>query len=228
LSKAKRFFGIRSLSGKLPSDTGDRTPRLRRKPAWNSTRWKRTAALALVASIFFVATAEQGLLAVNKVNSAKIVAVLKNPLSLFADRSPGGRGSGPLHLTKAGPHERVLASIRERNPAAANTPVLESSPNTAAGPGTIMPVTDVSPEAFSRPLNLGPVPFTPIYYDTPIGYPGTPGSPDSPPGDTPPGGDTPPITATPEPATWTLMLFGLFAVAGAVHLRQRKVDRLTR
>lgn len=175
--------------------------------------------LALFASVFFVAAAEQGLLAFNNVSKAKIVAALKNPLSLFADRSPGARGEGPLRLTKSGPHERVLASVRERSPAA-DTPISDSAPSSAAGPETVSPLADASPAAFSRPLDIGRVPFTPIFYDdTPIGYPGSPGTP--PGGGTPPGDDKPPI-ATLEPSAWTMMGFGLFAVAGAQFRRARK------
>lgn len=156
-------------------------------------------------------------MAVSDVSNEKIVAALKNPLSLFADRSPGERGSGPLQLTKSGPHERVLASVRQREPA--DAPVLGAAPNSAAGPETMPTAADSSPEAFSQPLDIGRAPFTPVFYDTPIGYPGTPGTPS---GDTPPGGDTPPTTAAPEPAAWALMAPGLFAVAGTLRRQQRK------
>jgi hypothetical protein len=75
----------------------------------------------------------------------------------------------------------------------------------------------ISPEAFSRPLDIGPPPFTPIFYDgIPIGYPGTPGMPDNPPD------DTPPPTAMPEPPAFTLIVFGLLAIAGIANRQRRK------
>lgn len=219
----KRFFGIRFLSGKLPSDTGGQIPRLR-VPAKSGKKWKQTAFLVAVASFFFVAATEHELLAINNVSNEKLVAALKNPLSLFADRSPGERGAGPLRLTKSGPHERVLASVRERTPPGPITSIFSSGPNTAAGPETIPAGANAIPDAFSQPLDIGRAPFTPVAYsDTPIGYPGSPG--DTPPdgsGGTRPGGDSPPTAGLPEPAAWTLMAFGLFAVTGIARQRQPK------
>jgi len=43
-----------------------------------------------------------------------------DPLSLFAERSPGERTEGELHSTKpdrTSPHERVLSEVRDRSPA---------------------------------------------------------------------------------------------------------------
>ena len=46
-----------------------------------------------------------------------LMSALKDPLSLFAERSPGERGSGALLSTKPDkPEERVLSSEREREP----------------------------------------------------------------------------------------------------------------
>jgi hypothetical protein len=210
LNKAKRIFGIRLPGGKRPTDTGDGTLRRRRRVPAGDTKWRRTATLALIAGLFFVMAAETGLRAVSNSAHRSTSAVPENPLSLFAGRSPGARGSGPLRLTKSGPHERVLASVRERAPQTTETPVSGTSPNTASGPAP-------AANAVSRPLAVGRAPFAPVFYDTPIGYPGTPGGPA-----TPPGGGTPPAIGAPEPAAWTLVAFGWLAVAGSLRRRRRK------
>src|SRR5262245_33527474 len=84
------------------------------------TRWKRTLLLtALFVCLFFVAVAERGGPAISKVRKDGIVATLLDPMSLFAGRSPGERGEGallPTKLAKAGPEERVLSEMRDRDP----------------------------------------------------------------------------------------------------------------
>lgn len=159
-----------------------------------------------------------------------LMAALEDPLALFDTRSPGGRGAGALLSTKpglaaAGPEERVLADVRQRDPGIA--------------PGTD-PVFGIGPDAItpsgSPPLDdpgiggppSGGSPSDPSSGD-PFGAPSSapfssgpgesliqPYSAGAPPGD-------PGIPAVPEPATWAMLIIGFFAV-GAV-LRRRARDK---
>jgi hypothetical protein len=65
-----------------------------------------------------------------------LVAALQNPFAILDERSPGGRGSSPQHLTKTAgsPHERVLAETREHEPAP-DAPGVDTPKNTGSGPG---------------------------------------------------------------------------------------------
>ena len=88
-------------------------------------RWKRTLLLtALFVCLFFVAVAERGGPAISKVRKDGIVATLLDPLSLFAGRSPGEREGAllPTKLAKAGPEERVLSEVRDRDPGIGDPP----------------------------------------------------------------------------------------------------------
>ena len=77
-------------------------------PPERRRRWKRTLLLVpLLAGLFFVAVAGSGDPAIGKATkAAAILAALNDPLSLFAERSPGGRGAGALLSTK--PDKRLL------------------------------------------------------------------------------------------------------------------------
>ena len=82
-------------------------------------RWKRAALLTpVLVGLSFVAVVEGGYPAAGQGGTAKggLFAALADPLSLFAARSPGGRGAGPLLSTKPPPHERVLSEVRDRDP----------------------------------------------------------------------------------------------------------------
>lgn len=110
------------------------------QPPDASKRSSRKQLLALVAgfvALFFVAAVQQGDPASGKASITTLVAVLKDPLSLFAERSPGGRAEGALLPTKP-PKERVLSTVRERDPAGTlpgvDDPVVAGVPE-AAGPG---------------------------------------------------------------------------------------------
>jgi hypothetical protein len=173
-------------------------------------------------SLFFMAAAEYGrettagagtggVVAAIK---SRIVAALKDPLALLAERSPGGRTPGPLHLTKpnAGPHERVLAQVRERDPAPDSTPATDdpvfagNAPATTSFPGDLSQGSGLSPgipATFNTPLGFPGIgaaaanpggggtlpgdPGTPSTPGDPGGLtntqPGDPGIPDPPPGD---------------------------------------------
>jgi hypothetical protein len=207
---------------------------------------KRALMLApLLLALTFAALTDPSSQAISKAIRKKITAALKDPLALFAQRSPGGR-SHASHLIKIkGPHERVLSTVRERpaSPAAENplldTPpaILDIPPAAVAPPGPI-PVIDNLPEL---PPAINPPSFPPSF---PPFFPGgivpggPPGGPSTPPPSgppppvtppiTPPGSppenpplsppSTPPTTIIPEPATWTMMGAGL---AAAVSARRR-------
>ena len=190
-----RLLGARSLADAVP---GGWRRRIYRRSRY--TRRKRTLGLALLFScLFSVVLAERGLLALNRADTAK------NPLSLLSDRSPGGRGEGPLLLTKSKPHERVLASMRKRDPKGGAGPALAGNAN-AADPGGLF-----TPQSLGAPAS-GPYYPVPYSYYFPPSLPGT---------RTPT--DPPPTVSVPEPATWALMIFGLFFVVAS--LRQDGRER---
>lgn len=93
-----------------------------------------------------------------------VLSTLKDPLSLFAERSPGERGSGPLLLTKA-PYERVHPSAHgEAPPGTAPLDLtLDSTPaNLAMGNGA-PGYADSSPEQiFGAP--------SPASFAIPLGF----------------------------------------------------------
>ena len=172
-------------------------------PATRRGRRQRLLLLALpLLSLFFVAAGEYGRSGTEGAGKGGIVAALKgpviaaltNPLALFARRSPGRRGPGAQHLTKAAakPHERVLAGVRQR----------DLAPGLAPAPGAPVMI-DIAPEAVAAPTaapegaadtapvngSLVPTPTTPIAFP---GFPGAAtdnfGGPGTPPGGTTPGG----------------------------------------
>jgi hypothetical protein len=261
LNGVGNIFGIRFPRLMLPSRfTRNRIPSLH---ALRTKRWKRSLLLApLFAALLFAVVAEFGGAAFSLGTKNLFLAALQDPLSLFAERSPGRR-AGPLLSTKAkaGPHERVLSTVRDREPA---NPVFAD----IAGPFATIPI--IPPQYDAPPLDIAtgePQPFFPPAPPFPPGFffpgefppgnppganvppgeilppgtnppPGTPppetnppGPPITPPGTppiTPPG--TPPVTPPgvipiPEPATWTMMVLGLFAVGVAARRRARTPTR---
>jgi hypothetical protein len=216
-----------------------------RPPENRGTRWKRTLLLVpLLVGLFFVAVTERGHPANGKAGArGTLMAALTDPLSLFADRSPGGRGAGALLSTKPmktamadpGPEERVLAGVRDRDPPADGLPELPglNDPAFAAGPG-------VPPAGGGAPGDPGggSPSFAPFSSLPGLGGPGfisggggPPGS--GPPGSGPPGSDPPGgvgggppglppvLSAVPEPGTWAMLIFGFFAVGAAMRRRVR-------
>ena len=154
---------------------------------------------------------------------AAMMAALADPLSLFTDRSPGGREPGALTQTKgprertltqtrerphttpkaAAPVEHVLASVRERPPFVDEGAIPYGQPE-----GPITP--DILPPENPGPFSPGPSPFIP-----PITGYGSGGPPVTPPV-TPPGGG-----GVPEPATWAMLMIGFFSIGTALRRRQR-------
>jgi len=193
----------------------------------------------------FVAVTEPGGQAFSQAVGKKIIAALKDPLGLLAQRSPGKR-SRTRHLTKTkGPHERVLSTVRERPlPTEAANPLLETPPAILDIPeGALAPAPTPLPAVETGPGVFNPPFFTPSF---PIVFPG-PGGPSTltPPGSTPPGtpppgqppgsptppgspplsppGSPPPGTISlPEPATWTMMGLGSLAAVVSARRRARK------
>lgn len=195
-----------------------RSGRFRHVPVRHGINWRRALLLVpVLLGLLVVSLVEHGDLAYGKVGPAAIVAALKDPLSLFAERSPGVRGAGTLLSTK-GPHERVLSTVRDREP-------FYDIPSAVEGPAA--PVLSALPQDGILPADqlLGSFPWPPPYYGGP--WPGGPGTgplppppvtpPVTPPPVTPPPVTPPPVTppvttGVPEPATWLMMIFGLFAV----------------
>jgi hypothetical protein len=192
-------------------------------------------------ALFFVAAVQRGDPATGKASITTLVAVLKDPLTLFAERSPGGRAEGALLPTKL-PRERVLSTVRDRDPAGTlpgvDDPVVAGVP-AATGPAAAPEERVLSgvreglpgggPGSFA-PFGAGPGGLIPENFGTapPSGGgpgmpgdpgpdgPGNPGIPGTPPGVLDPGGGAP----VPEPATWAMMILGFFSIGAAIRRRR--------
>ena len=193
------------------------------KAGGRRNRWKRTLLLVtLFVCLFFVAVAERGGPAISKVRKDGIVATLLDPLSLFAGRSPGEREGAllPTKLAKAGPEERVLSQVRDRNPDSGNPtpPPIDGMLPNAALPGA----------PGENTLAGGPGQFAP--FGVPFGAPGGPGDGFIP-GPGGPGGPgvppTGPVSAVPEPGTWAVLILGFFAIGWAMRRRAQLRPGLT-
>ncbi|HEX8472005.1 MAG TPA: PEP-CTERM sorting domain-containing protein [Brevundimonas sp.] len=188
-----------------------------------SKRWKIAVA---VLALLGIGAWSGGLL-----NPRAIAQALKDPLSLFAARSPGERAPGALtqkkpplssgvQIARVVPRERVLSSGRSR-PAG---PVETEAPGT---PGMTI----------AEPVD-GDLAGTPLFSDSgivagggggggggaPFFVPPTSNGPGVGGGGEPPVGGgplVPPTSPVPEPETWLTMMIGLFMI-GSV-LRRRKI-----
>jgi hypothetical protein len=177
--------------------------------------------------------------------TAAVAEVLKDPLSLLADRSPGSRPEGALYSVKrpkekaAEPVEMVLSQERVRPPLAPE----DVAPDSAFAAPIANPLVPPAPLDLLLPGDapealLGPS-GGPIFGGggtpgilIPIGdLPG--GSPGSPPSTNPgtpgcctPGTPTTPtvptIPAVPEPATWAMLILGFFMVGGSLRASARR------
>ncbi len=112
--------------------------------------------MPLLVGLLIVSVSERGNTAIGKLRQGGLVAALMDPLSLFADRSPGERGAGPLLSTK--PEQRVLSTVRDRDPGmlpAADDPVFASALPGAGDPPFGGPAGDdplIGPATFSGPF----------------------------------------------------------------------------
>lgn len=79
------------------------------------TKWKHLLAPLLVLLLFALLAELDGL---SQPSKRALIAVLADPLGLLSERSPGLRGAGPLHSSKGSHHERVLSTVRDRQPPA--------------------------------------------------------------------------------------------------------------
>ncbi|HET7086497.1 MAG TPA: PEP-CTERM sorting domain-containing protein [Rhizomicrobium sp.] len=152
----------------------------------------------VLVGLIFAVILESGDHAISKAVKQGIATALKDPLALFAERSPGRRGTGALHALKQSkkPHERVLSTIRERPPSEGMPPEVaapifdvssQAPPNTLAG----------IPETGALPAGLAPaffIPPTGISSGSPGFIPEIP--PQVPPG-SPPEAPSPPQTPPP-------------------------------
>ena len=179
--------------------------------------------------LFFAAVVERGHPAISKIRQAGIIAALADPLSLFAERSPGERGGGALLSTKpGGPHERVLSEVRDRDP-----PAGDPDPNFAVAPEDLAALTGGAPGAGGAPGDPAGDPLGDRFFapSGPGGGPAfLPASFGPPPNGPPPNGPIPPVIdpiipgagAVPEPATWAMLILGFFAVGAAMRRRERR------
>ncbi|HKX35314.1 MAG TPA: hypothetical protein VJM79_01445, partial [Rhizorhapis sp.] len=85
--------------------------------ARRSARRKHALLLAPLLVGLFILAVGHSREAISNMSRETIIAALMDPLSLFADRSPGERRPGALLPTKSGPQERVLSTVRDRGAA---------------------------------------------------------------------------------------------------------------
>lgn len=178
-------------------------------------------------------------------STAALAEALEDPLSLLADRSPGGRPDGALFATKPDNKvvqdavDSVLPLAREGAPSAADAPAPDA--NIAdVGPDPLAPVqVEPIPAAAPPEVAIAGLPGGPFIgvgtpgFIIPIG--GGPGSP----GATPPGSDpgcctsttpgdpeTPVVPAVPEPSTWALLMLGFFMVGATLRAKAGRTAAL--
>lgn len=193
------------------------------------------------------------LMSVTGTDGAAVAAALADPLSVFADRSPGPRGAGVLAQTKHAyakskpstrsvrpvPGERVLGNVRS----GPLTPPLTSQPDFEAPLFAGALPTDIPVQVGSAPVVPGSFPIPGgvgggVVISLPGGggtggLPGGGGTGGSPggggTGGPPGGGDAtiipPMVSAVPEPATWLTMFAGFFSVGLALRSQRRRNGR---
>jgi hypothetical protein len=221
----------------MEKGTGNLTKLPRRRRASSTHRksrtrlpWKRGLLLAFLLTGTFVASVSQE-------SRTAFAEILRDPLSVLSERSPGERAPGALHRSKPAkqlaaatlpppfaPAERVLSEVRTRPPIlfGPDTPISGLIAPEAAAP-TFVPAALSTVPGGSVP-GLPGLPF--------IGIP--PGSDDdvTPPGEEPETPDTPdtpelPPPPIPEPGTWLTMILG-FLAAGLAMRRRRSFGTMRR
>ena len=177
--------------------------------------------IAFVAGYFILGTAG---------GSALAAGMLANPLSVFAERSPGLRSPGALAQTKLAyakaksprregtarvPNERVLSNLRSRPPV---PPIASESdsqiPHSIGLPALGFPVPPEQSQGF-------PVLFAAPGVTGGTGVVGLPtgGGAGGTPGDN--GTPTTPVSAVPEPSDWLMVIAGFFLVGAGLRSHRR-------
>lgn len=153
---------------------------------------------------------------------AALAAIAKDPMSLFASRSPGARAEGALMLTKqkheiappSAPGDSAEQKFPPAFPAIEENPPIETAhPVEAAWETNPPPPEGEVPPLASLGLISAPIP------ETPDGYPS-----DVPPGGGGGGGGGCCTTITegvPEPSTWAMLIIGFFSIGHAMRARRR-------
>lgn len=149
--------------------------------------------------------------------------ILRDPLAILSDRSPGERSGAALVQSKphmqVGPTERVLSPVLDR-PAPYIPADLDNLPERAmevVNPGQAL-APGAPPVGGNPPLPIPGVPGGAIIPPPPGGGGGGGGgNPPPPPGPPPP---PPVVTPVPEPATWIMMIVGVGMIGW--QLRRRR------
>jgi hypothetical protein len=188
-----------------------------------------------VSGTLVLVTLSAGYLAFGASAGGAIVgSALANPLSLFAQRSPGVRGAGILAQTKLAytnrklpahhsgvrvPGERVLSGTRSRPRAAPAA----SEPSIGGPLSSGVPVLGL--QESPRDALVSPVSFAPTPGIGGAGVTGLVGGGGT--GGVPGGNGTPPetVTAVPEPSTWLMMIAGFFLAGVSLRSRRREKAR---
>lgn len=180
-------------------------------------RWGLVIAVAAITAVTWVSTVAVGRDVAGEGRLAALAAMVRDPLSLLAMRSPGAREPGALLSSKPprdaepAPGERVLPTTREPPPPPLLPPDGEGAGSSFDGSDlttlSALPEADFPPVDPLEPEFEGPPMVVTLW---PPWGPGTPGGG---------GGDTPlppPPAPAPEPATWAMMILGFFAAGFAI------------
>lgn len=194
------------------------------KSTSRKTRLKFAARLVLA---LFLAS----MLGLNGEQRLALARILRDPLSIFADRSPGARPSGALTQTKAGRQAVLPKGENLLNDAHVFAPeTLASGPQTDPTPNDSFNTSPPAPLGLAdagSPLTTGSHPVSGGKLPTRGGGVGGGGGGGGGPGDT----TVPAIVVphfdlpVPEPATWLTMLMGFTALGAALRWSKRKPDR---
>ncbi len=181
-----------------------------------------------------------GEVAIGDKGISAIAAAVRDPASLFSERSPGVRAPGAKFQTKPGHVPSAYSAFadpaRPAVPPAAGTSEPEPSAFAAMTPETPAETIPV-PGPFSEAVPPAGIPgpfFAPPSnpFIPPVGIPGGGGggggnAPDPTTPTTPTDPTNPPVTpptgAVPEPATWAMLVLGFFSV-GSIMRRQRRLQ----
>ncbi|MEG3122401.1 hypothetical protein [Sphingomonas sp. GB1N7] len=164
-----------------------------------------------------------------------IAAALADPLSVFADRSPGTRTTAALNQTKKArahskdgsravaanpPSERVLTNVRTRPPVAVPdasqyTDALLTTPLASDG-AAVVPDIGILPPAAVAPTGIGSIPgFAPGG----VGF--LPGGGGGGGGGVVPVEPGAPVAGVPETSTWLMLIVGFFAIGWSLRSRPK-------